>query len=227
MLFICFSRLIHTPILLALLYIFSTFCTPISAQATPMMNVFINEIHYDNDGADIDEYVEIAGNANVDLIGWSLRLYNGSNGSEYKSFDLDHWSYIDTLTQFGFHKIKTVGLQNGSPDGIALFDGTDIIQFLSYEGYFTATDGIANGISSTDIGVSESSITPVGFSLQLTGQGSRYSDFVWSSPQVNTFGAMNTGQEFVIKVSEPSSSLLLLICCFFLYFQRGNHFLSP
>ena len=57
-------------------------------------------------------------------------------------------------------------IQNGSPDGIALgYDGS-LIQFLSYEGTFTAIDGIANGVLSSDIGVSEDG-NQTGMSLGL------------------------------------------------------------
>jgi hypothetical protein len=46
--------------------------------------------------------------------------------------------------------------KNGSPDGIALVNPSGkVIQFLSYEGSFTATNGPALGMTSTDIGVSE------------------------------------------------------------------------
>lgn len=227
MLFTWFYRLLHTNAFLALLNICSATCIPILAEATPMPNVFINEIHYDNIGGDVGEYVEIAGDSSISLTGWSVRLYTGSNGKEYDSFSFDSWSYIDTSTRVGFHKIETVGLQNGGEDGIVLFDGTDIIQFLSYEGNLTATDGIAIGLTSTNIGVSESNSTPVGYSLQLTGKGNRYSDFTWSSPQANTFGAMNSGQQFPIPVSEPDSFSLFLILLLFLYFQRGNSFEIP
>ena len=50
--------------------------------ATP---VFINEIHYDNAGADSGEAIEIAGPAGTDLSGWSLVLYNGNGGAAYKT----------------------------------------------------------------------------------------------------------------------------------------------
>ena len=40
--------------------------------------VWINEIHYDNIGADADEFVEIAGPADTTLTGWTIVLYNGS-----------------------------------------------------------------------------------------------------------------------------------------------------
>lgn len=63
MLFKWFSRLLHTLVFLALVYIFSAVFTPILAEATPIPNVFINEINYDNKGGDIDEFVEVAGEA--------------------------------------------------------------------------------------------------------------------------------------------------------------------
>lgn len=223
MFFKCFSRLTNTLYFITLLYIFSAIFTPIRVYANLVNAVFINEIHYDNTGRDSGEYVEIAGDVNIDLTGWSLRLYTGSNGKEYNSFNFGSWSYIDTSTQFDIYTIETPGIQNGSSDGIALFDGTDIIQFLSYEGNLTATDGFAKGFTSTDIGVSESAGTAVGHSLQLTGKGSHYSDFTWSSAQENTFGAMNTGQQLMIPVSEPSSlSLFFMLLIFLHFYHRGK-----
>jgi len=238
MLFKWFSRLLHAIVFLALLYIFTAILAPILVEASPMTNVFINEIHYDNDGGDLDEYVEISGDARIDLTGWSLWLYNGSTGKTYDSFYFDRWSYIETNTQFGFHAIKTKGIQNGSPDGVALFDGTDIIQFLSYEGSFIASNGVALGLNSNDIGVTEPTNTPLGFSLQLTGQGSSYTDFTWSSPQENTFGinkfgASNVGQQFinpirkVTSVNEPSSLLVfsLILISLFILSKRNRYLL--
>lgn len=40
--------------------------------------VFINEIHYDNIGSDVGEFVEVAGPAGTSLTGWSIVLYNGA-----------------------------------------------------------------------------------------------------------------------------------------------------
>ena len=68
------------------------------------------------------------------------------------------------------------------------------MQFLSYEGQLTATDGTASGETSTDIGVSESGSTSSGHSLQLSGSGSIYSDFSWQSAGANTAGSINTSQ---------------------------------
>ncbi|TNF42399.1 MAG: hypothetical protein EP311_05360, partial [Cytophagales bacterium] len=50
--------------------------------------VFINEIHYDNASTDVGEAIEIAGPAGTDLTGWSIVLYNGSNGTLYDTDNL-------------------------------------------------------------------------------------------------------------------------------------------
>ncbi|WP_380787019.1 Calx-beta domain-containing protein [Sphingomonas sp. R86521] len=165
-------------------------------------NVFINEIHYDDAGTDAGEAVEVAGVAGTDLTGYSLVFYNGNGGGVYATQTLsgvigDQDDGYGTLSFAG----PAGGIQNGSPDGIALVGpGGTVIQFLSYEGVMTATAGAAAGMVSTDIGVSEESVAD-GFSLQLTGDGSNYSDFSWASAQQNTFGAINAGQNFLSATS--------------------------
>lgn len=129
---------------------------------------------------------------------------------------------FDALLQNG----KNSG--SGNPDGVALVDDTaSVIQFLSYEGSFTAA-----GMTSTDIGVAETSSTPIGYSLQLTGTGREYADFFWvANPIENTFGELNQGQRFFAamtdsaaqhssgSVSVPApSSLVLLLLGLFVYF---------
>ncbi len=158
-------------------------------------SVFINEIHYDNAGTDEGEAVEIAGPAGTDLSGWSIVPYNGSNGTTYSITALSG-TLADQGQGYGTADFVIAGLQNGAPDGIALYDGATVVEFLSYEGTFTATNGPAAGMTSTDVGVSEGSGTPVGDSLQRTGTGTMGGDFAWAASQPNTFGAVNTGQTF-------------------------------
>ena len=50
--------------------------------------------------------------------------------------------------------------------------------------------------TSVDIGVSELNSTPGGYSLQLGGTGSSYSDFTWQTILVNTMGDVNQNQVF-------------------------------
>ncbi|MDZ7645556.1 MAG: lamin tail domain-containing protein [Woeseiaceae bacterium] len=174
------------------------FGTLLLVAGTAPAQVFINEIHYDNSSTDTGEAIEIAGAAGTDLTGWSLVLYNGATGGTY---DTDALSGVIADQQGGFGTVAvnhpTNGLQNGSPDGIALVDaGANVVQFLSYEGSFTAIGGPADGLDSVDIGVEETSGTATGESLQLTGSGSFYNNFTWAGPATATFGAVNTGQTF-------------------------------
>jgi endonuclease I/PKD repeat protein len=168
------------------------------ASATPAGGggsvVWINEFHYDNDGTDTGEFVEIAGTAGTSLAGWTVVAYNGNGGAVYSTLNLGG-SLPDQQGGFGTLGFNLAGLQNGSPDGLALVDGTGAtVEFLSYEGSFAAVGGAANGIASTDVGVSETSTSPVGWSLQKAGTGTTSADFTWQPAQMNTAGAVNTGQ---------------------------------
>ena len=158
--------------------------------------VWINEIHYDNNGSDTGEMVEVAGTAGTNLTGWSIVAYNGNGGASYKTTSISG-TITDAGQGFGVISTSISGLQNGGPDGIALVNASNaVVQFLSYEGAFTATNGPANGTTSVNIGVAESGSTPAGHSLQLSGSGAQYSDFRWQAAAANTAGNVNTGQTF-------------------------------
>ena len=51
--------------------------------------VWLNELHYDNAGTDINEGVEVAGNAGMDLSCYSILAYNGGDGTIYKTVILN------------------------------------------------------------------------------------------------------------------------------------------
>ncbi len=161
--------------------------------------VFINELHYDNAGADAGEAVEVAAPAGTDLSGWSVVLYNGSGGAPYGTTALSG-VVADQAHGWGAVAVSypANGVQNGAPDGVALVDAGGVArQFLSYEGVFAAVGGPANGLTSADIGVAEDGAGVAGTSLQLTGAGDSNDDFAWaSSPAAQSFGALNAGQNF-------------------------------
>lgn len=178
--------------------------SPASAQAArnDASSVFLNEIHYDNTGTDVGEFVEVANPTGADLTGWSIVLYNGNGGASYDTRSLSGSAAFTTLTY------ATNGIQNGSPDGVALVDAAGaVVQFLSYEGSFVAVGGPAGGLTSTDIGVAEAGSEVAGQSLQLTGTGSTYGDFAWTGPMTATSGAANSGQSFVAPggAAQPSA----------------------
>ena len=169
---------------------------PTTPPVATNSGVWINEIHYDNIGADKGEFVEIAGEKNTNLTGGKLIGYSGSNGGRYKTVELTG-TIGDQLNGFGTLAFDFRGLQNGANDGIALVnrDG-DVVEFISYEGSLTAVNGPARDLGSAPIGAEESGATPVGHSLQRTGSGQNPSSFSWSNPMQATRGAVNTGQTF-------------------------------
>jgi DNA/RNA endonuclease G (NUC1) len=158
--------------------------------------VRISEIHYDDAGTDSGEAIEISSPAGTDLSEWTVVLYNGSGGATYGA---------DLLMGFfpsvcGDRQVVVVdypenGLQNGSPDGVALVDPSgNVVEFLSYEGTFTATAGPAAGRTSTNIGVAENGEIE-GLSLARNAAGT------WSGPAPHTFGACNDNGEVEPEVA--------------------------
>ena len=166
--------------------------------------IWINEFHYDNVGGDEGEAIEIAGAGGIDLADYTLYLYNGSNGTVYNSMSLrGTLPNQDMCIGTAVFEYPSNGIQNGSPDGIALVLNSPetVIEFISYEGVFVATDGPASGMASTDVVVSETSSTPVGYSLQRVGSGNSGSDFSWAGPMPNTFASLNTRQSIMPGVN--------------------------
>jgi predicted extracellular nuclease len=175
-----------------------------SVQAT---SVFINEIHYDNIGSDTGEFIEIAAPQGTDLNGWTVELYNGNNGTEYATKELSGVMQGDS-GGYGFITVDHSGIQNGDPDGMALIDAEgNVVQFLSYEGSFIATNATAAGLTSDDIGVTEPDSTPVGFSLQLSGSGTEYADFSWQAAATETPGSSNNDQSFSGVVTDTAPTV--------------------
>ena len=160
--------------------------------ALAMPSVRISEIHYDNASTDAGEAIEISGPAGTNVAGWKLFLYNGANNLVYDSSRVFTGTIPATCGARGvlFQTYSVDGIQNGSPDGIALVNAArGVVEFLSYEGTMTAANGPAAGMTSTDIGVAESGTTPVGHSVKRNGDGA------WSLPSAHSFGTCNDQDE--------------------------------
>ncbi len=157
---------------------------------------WINEFHYDNEGIDTGEFVEVAGPAGTDLSGWTVVGYNGANGEVYRTVGLEG-VLADQQNGYGTATFDLGSIQNGSPDGLALVDEQGrVIEFFSYEGDLLALSGPAAGQTAIDIGVSEPGSDPVGRSLQRVGTGQRAAEFSWQLPAVESPSAPNAGQTF-------------------------------
>lgn len=165
-------------------------------------NAWINEIHYDNTGTDVDEFIEVVieNPSSYLLSDFSVTLYNGGDSTSYKKTTLNAFTQGSSYGNFTIfyynYTANSSSIQNGAPDGMALdYQGT-LIQFLSYEGSFKAKNGAASGAISTDIGVSENAEAD-GNSLQLSGTlGSNYSSFTWQAAATATMGTVNNNQTF-------------------------------
>ena len=174
---------------------------PGTPSGSTSSDVFINEFHYDNSGNDVGEFIEVVVGPAFLGATPSMQLYNGNNGRSYGSrISLDEFtpgpSNTPGLPTLYFKEIS--GIQNGAPDGLALAIDGVVREFLSYEGTFTAVDGIAAGMTSNPVGVAQGPSTPVGQqSISRTGSGKIAEDFEWQiQPGNHTPGEINIGQSF-------------------------------
>ncbi len=179
--------------------------------------IFLNEFHYDNAGTDAGEFIEIvvAPGFGGELSDIDVALYNGNNagngvvyGTLNLAADFQHAGTYEGYRIF-IADLPADGIQNGPRDGFAIVNRAagQVLQFLSYEGSFTAGSGPAAGMTATDIGVSQNS-EPVGMaSLGLAGSGGLAADFAWTKfAGPYTKGAPNAGQAFVLPAA-PSQGL--------------------
>jgi hypothetical protein len=184
----------------------------VNVSATAQL-IWLNEFHYDNTGSDVGEFVEIAAPSSfTDLSTITLTLYNGGDGTSYGStHKLNTFTLGSSSGGYTFYSKSISGIQNGAPDGFALDQSGTLLQFLSYEGTFQGTSGIASGRTSTDIGLAETeSGTSSGASLGLTGSGYSYGDFQWTMFSTDTRGALNSSQTFT-AVPEPQEYTLMAV----------------
>ncbi|WP_411278103.1 lamin tail domain-containing protein [Gaiella sp.] len=121
---------------------------------TGSARLVINEVDYDQVGADAGGFVEIAntGTAAAPLDGIALVLVNGGDGAEYGR------KALTGSLAAGAKFVIDVDLQNGAPDGVALVDsGKDVLlDALSYEGAITTAT-----IGTTVFDLVEGTVLPV------------------------------------------------------------------
>lgn len=163
------------------------------AYAAPPTAPYISEIHYDNTGTDVGEFVEVHLPAGTSSAGLQVVLYNGSNGAVYDTDAVPAVTAPADAAAVAVVDYPANGLQNGAPDAVALVraDGS-VVELLSYEGSFTAVGGPANGMTSTDIGVLESGSDAVGLTLSRT-YDTTTGTLVWHGPAAGSKGAVNPG----------------------------------
>ena len=176
----------------------------ISVTEKPIINLWINEFHYENVSTDVNEGVEIAGKAGIDLCNYTIYIYEGDSGQvdSGKTTPLSGIIPDEDNSKYGAVWFSMIGKMEQGPEGIALVknDTEEVLYFISYEEPFDATDGPASGMTSVDVGVSEPDTTPDNYSLQLKGSGSYYEDFAWwHLPDLWSPDLINDGQIVKLK----------------------------
>jgi uncharacterized protein len=187
---------------------------PAAATAVAPTAPFISEIHYDNAGTDTGEFVEVHLPPGTSSAGLSVVRYNGATGAVYTTPSApvlpEVTAPIDTpavaVVEYPVNGLQNGGAANPEPDGLALVrGGTQVLEFLSYEGSFTATDGPAAGMTSMNIGVVEAGTEPAGQSLSRVYDPAQ-DTLVWSGPATATKGAVNSAAATPDPEPEPTDA---------------------
>jgi hypothetical protein len=160
----------------------------------PAFGLVINEIDYDQVGADSAGFVEIANTTSlpITLDGIALVLVNGGDGTEYARVAL-----TGSLIAGAYLQID-IEAQNGAPDGVALIDtaSTLLLDSLSYEGEITAAtiDGetydLVEGMA-LDVAVADSNTIDGSLSRIPDKQDRNDAATDWAFTETKTPGAAN------------------------------------
>jgi hypothetical protein len=157
-------------------------------------DLVINEIDYDQVGADSGGYVEIAnvGTSAAALDGIALVLVNGGDGTEY-----DRAALTGSLAAGAYLRVD-IEAQNGAPDGVALIDTASkaLLDALSYEGAITTATiegqsySLVEGTALAD-SVVDSNTVDGSLSRIPDGQDTNDAASDWAFTETKTPGAAN------------------------------------
>lgn len=182
-------------------------------------NLFINEIEYEtyipgstiNLNLDIDEGIEIAGAAGVNLDAYEVHVYKviptDSKESEVERIIPLSGKIEDQQNGMGAVWVPIPDI--GTLHGWAIYNKVTqtVVQFLSTLRPLEAIDGVANGMVADQtlgenaggnvINVLEHPNSSFNKTIQLQGSGGCPGDFIWVSETVQSRGDLNTTQAFV------------------------------
>ena len=179
--------------------------TVVVSDFNALNELYISEFHYDNIGTDVNEQIELTGEAGFDVAGWRIVFYNGADGSVITTIFLsgiigDQGSGCGTLL------VPASGIQNGPADGIALVDPLGaVVEFISYEGEVMAIDGPAAGRTSVDVDVDEDGTSTTTQSISFDGM-------TWIITDPASFGTLNDGA-VCFPACDASVTFGAPICC--------------
>ena len=133
----------------------------------PDGSIVINEIDYDQVGADSNGFVELRNNGTsaASLSGLALVLVDGTDGIEY-----DREALTGSIAAGGY-LVVAIEAQNGAPDGVALVNTATgaLVDALSYEGAITAAQ---IGTATTTVSLVEGTVLAATVADSNTAAGS-------------------------------------------------------
>ncbi len=216
---------IRTTLTLALM-----FCAGIMSAANA--GLVINEIDADTASTDVLEFIELMGDANMSLDGYSVVLFNGSDDLSYLAWDLDGFS----TDANGFFLLGNTGLspsptldigasnvvQNGA-DAVALYQD-DAVNFPN-DTAMTMTnliDAIVYGTNDPD---DAALLTGLGQSVQYNEDelGDKDTDSIGRIPNgmSGSFQVLDTPTPGALNVvPEPAAAMLAVFGCIAMMLYR-------
>ena len=179
-----------------------------SSNPPPTPAVWINEVAYNDSGADDEEFIELCGVAGTAITGWKIQLVNGYDGSNYYEWTIGSeagsFTFQDEQDGYGFYVLagsaspdipntdETMAsdMQNGDDDAIRLIkdDGTEM-HFFAYNSKSAVNYeyGLPNDLTPLY------DLTYGSNTLQKTGTGTEEPDFGWEQAE-QTPGVINRNQ---------------------------------
>ena len=192
-----------------------------SSNAPPTPAVWINEVGYNDPGADDEEFIELCGVAGTAITGWKIQLVNGNDGSNYYEWvigsEAGSFTFQDEQDGYGFYVLASSSspsvpntdetmasdMQNGDDDAVRLIkdDGTEI-HFFAYnsKSAINYEYGLPNDLTPLY------DLTYGSNTLQKAGTGTEEPDFSWEQAEW-TPGVINRNQ----VLPEPLGIGILII----------------
>jgi hypothetical protein len=167
-------------------------CAWLTVNCFALPNAWINEIHYDNAGADVGEFVEVVVECPEEVCLWDLTLYmyNGADGKPYCLDCISEFTPGERVGPYQFYTWFRAGIQNDM-EGMILVYFDSLVHIMAYEGSFYGTRDPATGLLFPDVGVCETGSSPLTASIYLTG----FPGDPWAYGEASTPGSPNPGQD--------------------------------
>ena len=170
----------------------------------------INEVDYDQPGADTTEFVEIFNPTatSISLAGHTLVFMNGSNSTQYATVDLSsagalgagQYLVVGSATLLGqisngaLEVTLSSSIQNGDPDAVGLFANGAAVDLLSYGGSVAGNVtgvGLVDFVEGTATAAKDSTTVAGSMSRLPNGSDTDNASVDWAFTTTSTPGSPN------------------------------------